>query len=116
MYMYVRACVRTPSSHMMFYDVTAPIAVKVAHPLLGAGNETMSTRAELEKELFSACEAGDVDRVRRVVAAGVDPKKAISKGFFQESPLHRASRYICTSFRLSLREVLHVHTMKDHDA
>jgi hypothetical protein len=60
----------------------------------------MSIRlAELEKELFSACEAGDVDRVGRAIAAGADPKKAINKDamwiFPEETPLHRACRYMC---------------------
>ena len=53
--------------------------------------------AKLEKELFSACENGDVDRVRRVIAAGVDPeKKAINVNNFglEETPLHAACRYV----------------------
>ena len=58
----------------------------------------MTTRlhvTELEKELFSACFAGDVDRVRRAIAAGVDPKKAIDKdSFFKETPLHTACKYV----------------------
>jgi ankyrin repeat protein len=60
----------------------------------------MSSQADLnlEKELFSACEAGDVERVRRVIAAGVDPKKAINRGlirrFARETPLHTACRYV----------------------
>ena len=56
----------------------------------------MTTRqAELEKELFSACKAGDVDRVRRAIAAGVDPKKAINKdSFLKETPLHTACEYV----------------------
>jgi hypothetical protein len=56
----------------------------------------MSTRqAELEKELFRACEAGDVDRVRRAIAAGVDPKKAINEDLITvgETPLHTACWY-----------------------
>ena len=48
-------------------------------------------QAELEQELFSACEAGDVDRVRRVIAAGVDPKKAIREDT-DETPQHIACR------------------------
>ena len=55
-------------------------------------------RAELEKELFSACEAGDVDRVRKVIAAGVDPKKAINKDLPQFTPLHTACWYVIMSF------------------
>ena len=55
----------------------------------------MSTRlAELEKELFSACGAGDLDRVRRVISAGVDPKKAIDEDYLEETPLHAACRYV----------------------
>ena len=56
-------------------------------------------QAELEKELFRACEAGDVDRASRVIAAGVDPKKVIDKhGIFQgETPLHAACRYVIYS-------------------
>ena len=55
----------------------------------------MSTH--FEKELFSACIDGDVDRVRRVIAAGVDPKKAISKDTIfvaGETPLHKACKYV----------------------
>ena len=53
-------------------------------------------RAKLEEELFSACSDGDVDGVRRAIAAGVNPKKAI-KGhlyLFPEIPLHIACRYV----------------------
>ena len=52
--------------------------------------------AELKRELFRACAAGDLDRVRRVIAAGVDPKKAIDKDWFEETPLHIACRYTDT--------------------
>ena len=54
-----------------------------------------SRQVELEEELFRACEAGDVDRVRRAIAAGVDPKKATNKDtiiFPEETPLHTACR------------------------
>ena len=56
----------------------------------------MTTRrqAELERELFSACVAGDVDRARRAIAAGVDPKKAIKLWFSKETPLHTACEYV----------------------
>ena len=47
-----------------------------------------SREAEFEKELFRGCEAGDVDRVRRTIAAGVDPRKATNKDWFEETPLH----------------------------
>ena len=49
---------------------------------------------ELKNELFSACRAGDVDRVRRAIAAGVDPKKAIKDSFSMETPLHTACEYV----------------------
>jgi hypothetical protein len=63
----------------------------------------MSARqAELEKELFRACIAGDVDRVRRAIAAGVDPKKAINKDtVYKETPVHTACRYIYMYIRHS---------------
>ena len=57
----------------------------------------MSThQAELEKELFRACIAGDVDTVHKVIAAGVDPNKTISKGTLttRETPLLTACRYV----------------------
>ena len=58
----------------------------------------MSTqRAKLEEELFRACKAGDVDRVCRVIAAGVDPKKkAVNENYrrLEETPLHAACRYV----------------------
>ena len=55
----------------------------------------MTTRqVELEKELFRACRAGDVDRARRAIAAGVDPKNAINDWFLQETPLHIACEYV----------------------
>ena len=49
---------------------------------------------QAEEELFRACEAGDVDRIRRAIAAGVDPKKAINDSFFKETPLHTACEYV----------------------
>ena len=52
-------------------------------------------QTKLEKELFSACEDGDVDRVRRAIAAGVDPKKAINKDIYpEETSLHTACKYV----------------------
>ena len=45
-----------------------------------------------EKELFSACEAGDAETVRRVIADGVNPKKAINQRYFNETPVHTACR------------------------
>ena len=59
--------------------------------------KTKNMSAEFENELFSACEAGDVERVRNlVIIAGVDPKKAIRKDiiFAGDTPLHAACRYI----------------------
>ena len=47
-----------------------------------------------KNELFSACRAGDVDRVRRAIAAGVDPKNAIDDWFSIETPLHTACKYV----------------------
>ena len=54
----------------------------------------MSTRTRHQRdELFGACEAGDIDRLRRVIADGVDPKKVFNKDLFDETPLHTACRY-----------------------
>ena len=59
---------------------------------------TRGRQAELKKELFGACEADDVDRVRRAIAAGVDPKKAtywdFARPIYGETPLHIACRYV----------------------
>ena len=55
----------------------------------------MTTRqAELVGELFRACEAGDVDRVRKAIAAGVDPRKAIKDTYSKVAPLHTACKYV----------------------
>ena len=68
---------------------------------------TLYTRqAELKKELFSACRAGDVERVHRAIAAGVDPKKAINKdSFSKETPLHTACEYVIIPSETSMNEV-----------
>ena len=66
------------------------------HMMIRQARRMTTSQAELVKELFSACEAGDVGRVRRAVAAGVDPKKAINKDgiFSRETPLHTACMYV----------------------
>ena len=53
-------------------------------------------QAELEKELFTACRAGDIYRIRKAIAAGVDPKKANNKNLFsnEKTPLHTACEYV----------------------
>ena len=54
----------------------------------------MSTRRE--EELFVACKDGDFERVRSVIADGVDPKKAVNKEYFgfNETPVHTACRLV----------------------
>ena len=42
------------------------------------------------RDLFYACESGDIARVRRVVADGVDVRKVIDKDVWNETPLHYA--------------------------
>ena len=66
-----------------------------------SGRQAIYGQAELEGELFRACEAGDVDRVRRAIAAGVDPKKAINKDLLseEETPLHTACEYVFNNRR-----------------
>ena len=54
----------------------------------------MSTRRDRERKLFVACEAGDVERVRRVIADGVDPKKTVDEELFNETPVHTACRLV----------------------
>ena len=66
----------------------------------------MSTRRDRERELFVACEAGDVERVRRVIADGVDPKKTVDEEFLNETPVHTACRLvqiICDSLNLTIK-------------
>ena len=67
------------------------------HHMIPRKMSTGTRLAELERELFSACLDRDLDRVRRVIAAGVDPKKATNKDYFEETPLHTACRYVPSS-------------------
>ena len=45
-----------------------------------------------ESELFEACKAGDIEKIRRVVANGVNPTKVVYNHYFDEVPLHWACR------------------------
>ena len=51
----------------------------------------MSDHCDRDNELFSACEAGDVERVCWVITDGVDPKKATNQQYFNETPVHMYS-------------------------
>ena len=54
----------------------------------------MSTPARMSlKELFRACEEGDVASVRRVVENGVNVKDAVNKEYMNYTPLHYACWY-----------------------
>ena len=44
--------------------------------------------------LLEACIAGDTERVRKLVAYGVDPRKVVDKNLFDATPLHYACRYV----------------------
>jgi hypothetical protein len=45
------------------------------------------------KELFDACERGDIARVRQAVSnLRVDVRKVVDKNFYDETPLHCACR------------------------
>ena len=46
------------------------------------------------KDLFDACEKGDIARVRQAVADGVDVRKAVDKNWLNFTPLHYASWYV----------------------
>ena len=52
--------------------------------------EIMSTHQK--KRFFAACEAGDVEQIRKLIADGVKPK-TIKLDFLKETPLHAACRY-----------------------
>ena len=54
--------------------------------------QIMST--PLKERFFEACEAGDVEQIRKLVADGVNPKKTVSSDTLREAPLHVACRYI----------------------
>ena len=55
----------------------------------------MSTR-----DLFDACEKGDIARVRQAVADGVDVRKVVDKSWSNYTPLHYACRYVaCDTYR-----------------
>ena len=45
-----------------------------------------------ERQFFAACQRGDLEQIRKLVADGVDPKKIISDSFYRETPLHTACR------------------------
>ena len=45
-----------------------------------------------KRDFFAACERGDLEQIRKLVADGVDPKKIISDSFLRETPLHAACR------------------------
>ena len=64
------------------------------HHMIARERKMTTGQVELKKELFSACRAGDVDRVRRAIAAGVDPKNAIKDWISIETPLHTACEYV----------------------
>lgn len=44
--------------------------------------------------LFEACKAGNLEKVHRIVADGVDPAKVVYNNFFDEVPLHWACRLV----------------------
>ena len=49
-----------------------------------------------ESQLFEACKTGDLAKVRRAVAEGLEVKNAMDKSYFShysDSPLHYASGY-----------------------
>ena len=42
--------------------------------------------------LFEACKAGDLEKIHRIVADGVDPTKLVYNSYFDDVPLHWACR------------------------
>ena len=49
----------------------------------------MSTPVDL---LYEACKDGDVNKLRRAIANGVDPKEVVFRELSDETPLHVACR------------------------
>ena len=46
-----------------------------------------------ERQFFAACERGDLEQIRKLVADGVDPKNIYKQdSLFPETPLHTACR------------------------
>ena len=58
-------------------------------------NKAMSsTETTVTKtELFDACKRGNLAKVRRAVAEGLEVKNAVDNGLFNYTPLHYASLY-----------------------
>ena len=46
------------------------------------------------KGLFDACEKGDITRIRRAIAGGVDVRKVVDNNRLNRTPLHYASWYV----------------------
>ena len=46
------------------------------------------------EDLFDACINGDIARVRRAVADGVDVRKVVDINWANRTPLHYACRYV----------------------
>ena len=66
------------------------------HSRAGSGNAhcTIKVSTFRTKDLLDACEKGDIARVRRAVADGVDVRKVVDKNWFNRTPLHYASWYV----------------------
>ena len=70
--------------------------VKIHFLLCSGGVATVGNMAEPERgeRLFKACEDGDIDAVKSIVAEGADPRRVRWNTYSHrvESPLHAACR------------------------
>ena len=46
------------------------------------------------EDLIDACKKGDITRVRRAFADGVDVRKVVDKNWYNRTPLHYACGYV----------------------
>ena len=50
------------------------------------------TNTPAEIHFFEACERGDLEAIRKLIADGVNPKKITNLNSFEETPLHTACK------------------------
>ena len=73
---------------MWAISVSAPMYIVSCYILYVAEGVIMSLR-----DLFDACRKGDVARVRKAVADGVDVRNVVNNTYFNSTPLHYACEY-----------------------
>ena len=61
--------------------------------ILGEARKMSTVRISL-RELFRACEFGDVASVHKAVESGLNVKNAVNEYYFNWTPLHYACKYV----------------------